>query len=119
VVADALPAQVQLVRLSQRASTTSVNVVRIAVRSAILPIAPFSQVRTRVPGPAGVEEAGDLVEDEAEPLRRLDDDDQADGVGWVEPVRAGRAVWFGERATAFVVARGECGGRYRPGIGTG
>ena len=53
------------------------------------------QVRSRVPAAAGVEQVGDLVEGEPEPLRRLDDVEQGDGVGWVEPVPADRADRFG------------------------
>jgi hypothetical protein len=72
-------AQVQLVRLSQRASTTSVSVVAdggevgdLLVDLGDLVDGPFAQVRCRVPAAAGVEQVGDLVEGEAEPLRRLD-----------------------------------------------
>jgi hypothetical protein len=66
---------------------------------------PLAQVRARVAAAAGVEQAGDLVEGEAEPLRRLDHVEQGDGVGWVEPVPAVRAVRFGQQPAAFVVTQ--------------
>ena len=55
---------------------------------------------------ADFQQLGDFVEGEPEPLRGLDDPQQGDGVGRVEPVAAGGADRLGEQAAAFVVAQG-------------
>src|SRR5204863_406098 len=63
------------------------------------------QVRGWVPAASGIDEFGDLVQGEPEPLGRFDDVEQGDGLGRVEPVPAHRADRFGEQPAAFVVAQ--------------
>jgi hypothetical protein len=101
-------AQVQLVRLSHSAVTTWASASRIAVRSAIL--ASVSVILSMalaksgrgMAAPAGLDELGDLVEGEAEPLGGFDNAEQGDGVGGVDAVAADAALRLGEQAAAFV-----------------
>ena len=103
----------QLVRLSQRASTPSVSVPRIAVRSAtfrsISAILSIARCRrsARVSATSGVQELGDIVEGQGKPLRRFDHGQQGDGVGRVEPVPAVGPAQFGEQACTGTVGHRE------------
>lgn len=63
------------------------------------------RIRPAVAVPAALEQFGDLVEGEAEPLRRLDDAQCDDGFGRVEPVPAEAALRFGKQAAPLVVAQ--------------
>jgi hypothetical protein len=55
---------------------------------------------------AGVEQLGDLVEGEPEPLRRLHHPQQRHRLVVVLAMPAQGTPWFGEQAAAFVVAQG-------------
>jgi hypothetical protein len=57
-------------------------------------------------GAAPVQQIGDLVEGEAEPLRGLDHAQHGDGLPRVHAVSAGAPPGFGEQAAPLVVAQG-------------
>ena len=107
--------QAQASRSSQPASRAAVRVPRMVIRSAILSSTSTSFVRRSllqagvdalaVPVPADLEQVGDLVEGEAEPLGGLDDPEQGDRVRRVEPVPARAALRLGEQPAALVVAQ--------------
>lgn len=59
-----------------------------------------------VPVPTELEQIGDLVQREPEPLCGLDDAQQRDRLGGVEPLPSGAAVRFSQKTSTFVVPLG-------------